>query len=199
MGGAPTRERQHLLHRRFTRADHPEEIDPKVCTDSPERLPRSTSRAASTRRATSSSSSRTCTNTPNSPGFELHHAAGLALPDDAVQSEVGSEGERRDGAFGLPRTAAADILLYDTQSVPVGEDQRQHIELTRDIAIRFNNLFGDVFALPNATIPPTGARCHGFRRARDEDEQEHCSREKRARRQPLGRRKDSLKRPSCPP
>ena len=66
------------------------------------------------------------------------------------------------GLLDYPVLQAADILLYDTQSVPVGEDQRQHIELTRDIAIRFNNLFGETFVLPNATIPATGAKIMSF-------------------------------------
>lgn len=66
------------------------------------------------------------------------------------------------GLLVYPTLQAADILLYDTNSVPVGEDQRQHIELTRDIAVRFNNLFGETFVLPNATIPPVGARVMGL-------------------------------------
>lgn len=66
------------------------------------------------------------------------------------------------GLLNYPTLMAADILLYDTQNVPVGDDQRQHVEFTRDLAIRFNNLFGDVFVLPNATIPPTGARIMSF-------------------------------------
>jgi tryptophanyl-tRNA synthetase len=54
---------------------------------------------------------------------------------------------------------AADILLYDTDEVPVGEDQTQHVELARDIAIRFNHRFGDgTLVVPKATIPPVGAR-----------------------------------------
>ena len=53
---------------------------------------------------------------------------------------------------------ASDILLYDTNQVPVGEDQRQHIELTRDIAVRFNNRYGDTFVVPEAVIPEAGAR-----------------------------------------
>ena len=54
---------------------------------------------------------------------------------------------------------AADILLYDTDEVPVGDDQRQHVELTRDIAIRFNHRFGDdASSCPKATFPPVGAR-----------------------------------------
>ncbi len=62
------------------------------------------------------------------------------------------------GLFTYPALQAADILLYDTQAVPVGEDQRQHIEITRDIAIRFNHRFGDTFILPEAVMPKAGAR-----------------------------------------
>ncbi|MDO8363015.1 MAG: tryptophan--tRNA ligase [Actinomycetota bacterium] len=62
------------------------------------------------------------------------------------------------GLFTYPALQAADILLYDTDEVPVGEDQRQHIEITRDIAIRFNHRFGDTFVLPKAVTPKAGAR-----------------------------------------
>ena len=62
------------------------------------------------------------------------------------------------GLFDYPVLMAADILLYDTDEVPVGDDQRQHVELTRDIAVRFNHQFGDVFTIPKATFPPVGAR-----------------------------------------
>jgi tryptophanyl-tRNA synthetase len=62
------------------------------------------------------------------------------------------------GLFDYPVLMAADILLYDTDEVPVGDDQRQHVELTRDIAQRFNHRFGDVFTIPKATFPPVGAR-----------------------------------------
>jgi tryptophanyl-tRNA synthetase len=62
------------------------------------------------------------------------------------------------GLFDYPVLMAADILLYDTDEVPVGDDQRQHIELTRDIAIRFNHRFGETLVVPRATIPPAGAR-----------------------------------------
>jgi tryptophanyl-tRNA synthetase len=57
---------------------------------------------------------------------------------------------------------AADILLYDTEVVPVGEDQVQHIELTRDVAQRFNHMFGETFVLPRAEVPRVGARIMGF-------------------------------------
>lgn len=62
------------------------------------------------------------------------------------------------GLFTYPALQAADILLYDANDVPVGEDQRQHIEITRDIALRFNHRFGDTFVLPKAVHPKAGAR-----------------------------------------
>jgi len=62
------------------------------------------------------------------------------------------------GLFTYPALQAADILLYDTDEVPVGEDQRQHIEITRDIALRFNHRFGDTFVIPKAVTPKAGAR-----------------------------------------
>ena len=62
------------------------------------------------------------------------------------------------GLFDYPVLQAADVLLYNAGLVPVGEDQRQHLELMRDIAIRFNGRYGDTFAVPEAAIPPVGAR-----------------------------------------
>lgn len=62
------------------------------------------------------------------------------------------------GLFTYPALQAADILLYDAEEVPVGDDQRQHIEITRDIAIRFNHRFGETFVLPKAVHPKAGAR-----------------------------------------
>ena len=62
------------------------------------------------------------------------------------------------GLFTYPALQAADILLYDTDLVPVGDDQRQHIEITRDIAERFNHRFGETFVVPAHVIPPAGAR-----------------------------------------
>lgn len=62
------------------------------------------------------------------------------------------------GLFTYPVLMAADILLYDTAQVPVGDDQKQHIELTRDIAIRFNNKYGDTFKVPEPAIQKVGAR-----------------------------------------
>ena len=62
------------------------------------------------------------------------------------------------GLFTYPALQAADILLYDADEVPVGDDQRQHIEITRDIAVRFNHRFGETFVLPKAVHPKAGAR-----------------------------------------
>jgi len=66
------------------------------------------------------------------------------------------------GLFDYPVLQAADILLYDTNLVPVGEDQKQHVELCRDIAQRFNHRYGDLFILPDALIPPVGGRVMGL-------------------------------------
>ncbi|PWM45673.1 MAG: tryptophan--tRNA ligase [Clostridiales bacterium] len=62
------------------------------------------------------------------------------------------------GLFTYPSLMAADILLYQADLVPVGEDQRQHLEICRDIATRFNGIYGDVFTLPEAYTPKVGAR-----------------------------------------
>ena len=62
------------------------------------------------------------------------------------------------GLFSYPVLMAADILLYQSDLVPVGADQKQHLEIARDIAIRFNNIYGDVFTVPDAYIPKAGAR-----------------------------------------
>jgi tryptophanyl-tRNA synthetase len=66
------------------------------------------------------------------------------------------------GIFTYPVLMAADILLYQADVVPVGDDQRQHLELTRDLAQRFNHQYGDVFTIPEAMIPVTGARVMGL-------------------------------------
>lgn len=66
------------------------------------------------------------------------------------------------GLFDYPALMASDILLYETDVVPVGQDQKQHVELTRDIAQRFNTIYGETFKLPKALIPETGARIMGL-------------------------------------
>jgi tryptophanyl-tRNA synthetase len=66
------------------------------------------------------------------------------------------------GLFDYPSLMAADILLYDTDTVPVGEDQKQHVELTRDLAQRFNSIYGETFRLPEPLIPDVGSRIMGL-------------------------------------
>jgi tryptophanyl-tRNA synthetase len=68
------------------------------------------------------------------------------------------------GLFDYPVLMAADVLAYDTERVPVGDDQRQHLELARDIAIRFNHRCGDTLVVPESSIPPVGARVMDLQR-----------------------------------
>src|SRR5713226_4678108 len=74
----------------------------------------------------------------------------------AAQETVG------DGIFQYPVLMAADILLYQAAIVPVGEDQAQHLELTRDVAQRFNSLYGETFTVPSTSLPTVGARVMGL-------------------------------------
>jgi tryptophanyl-tRNA synthetase len=69
-----------------------------------------------------------------------------------------SEANMNSGLFTYPVLMAADILLYGANRVPVGDDQKQHLELARDIATRFNNLYGNIFNVPEPFIPEQGAR-----------------------------------------
>lgn len=66
------------------------------------------------------------------------------------------------GMYVYPTLMAADILLYQANAVPVGDDQKQHVELTRDLAQRFNHLYGETFVIPEVMIPPAGARIMGL-------------------------------------
>jgi len=74
--------------------------------------------------------------------------------DKASGDEVGASA----GLFVYPILMASDILLYDADEVPVGDDQRQHVEVTRDWAARFNSYFGTTFVIPEAVLPPEAAR-----------------------------------------
>ncbi|MDQ3306261.1 MAG: tryptophan--tRNA ligase [Actinomycetota bacterium] len=69
--------------------------------------------------------------------------------------------------FTYPALMTADILLYDADRVPVGDDQRQHLELARDLAVRFNHRFGDTFVVPAAAVPSVGARIMDLQRPTD--------------------------------
>ncbi|MEA2973517.1 MAG: tryptophanyl-tRNA synthetase [Actinomycetota bacterium] len=77
-----------------------------------------------------------------------------------IQFKEKSDGQEsvRAALLTYPALMAADILLYDADRVPVGEDQRQHLELARDLAIRFNHHYGETFVVPEATVPTVGAR-----------------------------------------
>ncbi|HHU28203.1 TPA: tryptophan--tRNA ligase [bacterium] len=77
---------------------------------------------------------------------------------DKVQKNQGENISLTVGFYNYPVLMAADILLYDAKYVPVGVDQVQHLELTRDIAVRFNNRYGDTFVVPEAIIPEVGAK-----------------------------------------
>ena len=74
------------------------------------------------------------------------------------KSDKQSDGFVSAGLFTYPALMAADILLYDAERVPVGDDQRQHLELCRDVAQRFNSRYGETFVVPEAAIPKVGAR-----------------------------------------
>ncbi len=97
-----------------------------------------------------------------------HAELGWLLQCIAYYGELGrmtqfkDKSEHKDvvtaGLFTYPALMAADILLYKTNMVPVGDDQKQHLELTRDIAIRFNNRFGETFAVPEPLIQKVGGR-----------------------------------------
>jgi tryptophanyl-tRNA synthetase len=79
--------------------------------------------------------------------------------DKSAKQQMESVGA---GLLNYPTLMAADILLYHTDVVPVGDDQRQHIEYTRDLAQRFNHMYGETFTIPEAMIPKAGARIMGL-------------------------------------
>lgn len=103
-----------------------------------------------------------------------HAELGWILNTIATMGELGRMTQFKDkvqkgnvdnsgvGLFDYPVLMAADILLYDTATVPVGEDQKQHVELTRDLAQRFNSRFGETFVVPEPLIQREGARIMGL-------------------------------------
>ncbi len=93
-------------------------------------------------------------------GWVMNCLASMGQMNRMNQFKEKSEGKEfvSVGLFDYPALMAADILLYDTTEVPVGEDQKQHVELTRDLAERFNAKFGETFVLPKPVIPKTGGR-----------------------------------------
>jgi len=100
----------------------------------------------------------------NQLGWIMECIAGFGEASRMVQfkdktSKAGAD-SARVGLFTYPMLQAADILLYQTHFVPVGEDQRQHIELTRDLATRFNTKFGETFRVPEGRILKAGAKIY---------------------------------------
>ncbi len=96
--------------------------------------------------------------------------------DKAAKQQTDSVG---GGLLFYPTLMAADILLYHTNAVPVGDDQRQHLELTRDLAQRFNAMYGETFTIPEVMIPKAGARIMGLdtptaKMSKSEDSEYHA-------------------------
>jgi tryptophanyl-tRNA synthetase len=93
-------------------------------------------------------------------GWMLQCVSYIGELERMTQFKDKSEGKEAvsAGLLTYPPLMAADILLYDTDLVPVGEDQKQHLELTRNIAERFNRKYNDIFTIPNVRIPKVGAR-----------------------------------------
>jgi tryptophanyl-tRNA synthetase len=93
-------------------------------------------------------------------GWMLQSISYIGELERMTQFKDKSEGKEgvSSALLTYPALMAADILLYNTNVVPVGEDQKQHLELTRDLAQRFNNRFNDIFAIPEVHIPKVGAR-----------------------------------------
>jgi tryptophanyl-tRNA synthetase len=92
--------------------------------------------------------------TPTGVGARLPHRLRRGQPHDAVQGQ----GRRQRRLFTYPVLQAADILMYQADSVPIGEDQRQHLELTRDLAQRFNGRYGETFTVPGPYVGKAGER-----------------------------------------
>ncbi len=84
--------------------------------------------------------------------LSCHTSMGLLERSHSYKDKVGRGIVPSAGLFTYPVLMAADILLYQAEVIPVGKDQKQHVEITRDIAIRFNNLYGDVFTVPEPRI-----------------------------------------------
>ncbi|MBX3099146.1 MAG: tryptophan--tRNA ligase [Salinibacterium sp.] len=94
----------------------------------------------------------------------LNTITGFGEASRMIQFKEKSQKQGADGTnvglFTYPMLMAADVLLYDAEIVPVGEDQRQHVELTRDLAVRFNQRFGDTFVIPEARIQKETAKVY---------------------------------------
>ena len=94
----------------------------------------------------------------------LSSQAGVGLMDRATsyKDKIAQGFKPNMGLYSYPVLMAADIILYDADEVPVGEDQKQHVELARDIAARFNRIYGETFVIPEPVIPEVGGRVMGL-------------------------------------
>jgi tryptophanyl-tRNA synthetase len=144
----------------------------------PAKSPRPSSPAASIRKSISSSTRARCRARGAGLDLQLRGAGRLAQPHDPVQGK-GRQGprERLGGLYAYPVLMAADILVYRATHVPVGEDQKQHLELSRDIAQKFNNDFGDSIRghghNDGLFFPAAGAADHGSGDTGDELARRH--------------------------
>lgn len=92
----------------------------------------------------------------------LYRMTQFKAKSEAIREKSDSQDSIGDGLLQYPVLMAADILLYQAKVVPVGDDQAQHLELTRDIAQRFNSLYGETFVMPETSLPSVGARIMGL-------------------------------------
>ena len=172
LGGDAGRRRVLLLPRRPARP-HRACPTPRTCAAAPARRPPSCSPWASTPRAAPSSRSRTCRE-----HAELAWVLGCltGFGEASRMTQFKEKGRRRrSGLFTYPVLQAADILMYQADSVPIGEDQRQHLELTRDLAQRFNARYGETFVVPGPYVGKAGARIKDLQEPDPQDEQERSA------------------------
>jgi tryptophanyl-tRNA synthetase len=92
----------------------------------------------------------------------LYRMTQFKAKSETIREKTDSQDSIGDGLLQYPVLMAADILLYQAKVVPVGDDQSQHLELARDIAQRFNTLYGDTFVMPETKLPSIGARIMGL-------------------------------------
>lgn len=91
-------------------------------------------------------------------GIRMPYLYRRSISYDPVQRQIKKQENVTVGLFTYPILMASDILLYDADYVPVGIDQKQHVELARNIAERFNKTYGDTFKIPEPLIPEVGAK-----------------------------------------
>src|SRR4030042_2319149 len=85
--------------------------------------------------------------------LSCHTSLGLLERSHSYKDKIARGIVPNAGLYTYPILMAADILLYNAEIIPVGKDQKQHVEITRDIALRFNNTFGEIFTIPEPSIP----------------------------------------------